>query len=161
MTGAIWEAENGPADDDEVNILTAGANYGWPVVGFGRDYSGDFIGDAGAIGEAAGRPDANTGYMPGMEPPVLFWAPTVAPGGMTFHSGDRFPRWKGSLFVALMTGQRLERVSFNEKGWVGRREWLLEDLKQRIRDVRQSPDGLFYLLTDEDADALLRIEPVQ
>ena len=160
VTGAIWETENGPADDDEVNILKAGANYGWPVVGFGRDYSGDFIGGVGAIGEEAGRPDANKMYMEGMEPPVLFWAPTVAPGGMTFYSGDRFPRWNGSLFVAIMKGQRLERVAFNEKGWVGRREWLIEDLKQRIRDVRQSPDGLLYLLTDEDAGALLRIEPV-
>jgi aldose sugar dehydrogenase len=159
VTGAIWESENGPADDDEINILKPGANYGWPLVGFGRDYSGDFIGGVGAIGEAAGRPDAYTMYMPGMEPPVLFWSPTVAPGGMTFYTGDRFPKWKGSLFVAIMKNQRIERIGLNEKGWVGRREWLLDDLKQRIRDVRQGPDGLLYALTDEDAGALLRIEP--
>lgn len=161
VTGAIWETENGPADGDEVNILKAGANYGWPAVGMGRDYSGDFIGGVGAVGEAAGRPDANTMYMPGMEPPVLFWAPTVAPAGMTFYTGDRFPGWKGSLFIGIMKNQRLERVTFNDKGWIGRREWLIEDLKQRIRDVRQGPDGLLYLLTDEEAGALLRIEPVQ
>jgi glucose/arabinose dehydrogenase len=160
VTGAIWESENGPADDDEINILKPGANYGWPLVGFGRDYSGDFIGGVGAIGETAGRPDANTMYLPGMEPPVLFWAPTVAPGGITFYTGDRFPKWKGSLFVAVMKGQRVERIGFNEKGWVGRREWLLDDLKQRIRDVRQGPDGLLYILTDEDAGALLRLEPL-
>ena len=160
VTGAIWENENGPADDDEVNILKPGANYGWPLVGFGRDYSGDFIGGVGAIGEAAGRPDANTMYMPGMEPPVLFWSPTVAPGGMTFYSGDRFPKWRGSLFVAIMKGQRVERIGLNEKGWVGRREWLLDDLKQRIRDVRQGPDGLVYVLTDEDAGTVLRLEPL-
>jgi glucose/arabinose dehydrogenase len=160
MTGAIWETENGPADDDEINILKPGANYGWPLVGFGRDYSGDFIGGVGAIGESAGRADASSMYMPGMEPPILFWSPTVAPAGMTFYAGDRFPKWKGSLFVAIMKGQRLERIAFNEKGWVTRREWLLEDLRQRFRDVRQGPDGFLYLLTDEDAGAVLRLEPV-
>ena len=159
-TGAIWETENGPADDDEINVLKPGANYGWPLVGFGRDYSGDFIGGAGAIGEAAGRPDASTMYMPGMEPPVLFWSPTVAPAGMVFYSGNQFPKWKGNLFVAIMKGQRLERIAFNERGWVTRREWLLDDLKQRFRDVRQGPDGMIYLLTDEDAGAVLRLEPV-
>ena len=158
-TGAIWETENGPADGDEVNILKAGANYGWPTVGMGRDYSGDFIGGVGAVGKEAGRPDANTMYMAGMEPPVLFWAPTVAPGGMTFYAGDRFPKWKGNLFIAIMKSQRLERVTFDDKGFVGRREWLLDDLKQRFRDVRQGPDGLLYLLTDEEAGAVLRIEP--
>ena len=158
-TGAIWETENGPADDDEINILEPGKNYGWPLVGFGRDYSGDFIGGAGAIGETAGRPDASLMYMPGMEPPVLFWSPTVAPGGMTFYSGDRFPKWKGNLFVAVMKGQRIERIVFNDKGWVTRREWLLDDLKQRFRDVRQGPDGFLYILTDEDAGAVLRLEP--
>jgi glucose/arabinose dehydrogenase len=160
VTGAIWETENGPADDDEVNILKAGANYGWPLVGYGRDYSGDFIGGVGAIGEEAGRPDAYKMYLEGMEPPLLFWAPTVAPGGMTFYSGDRFPKWKGSLFIALLKGQRLERVSFKEHGWVSRREALLGDLQQRIRDVRQGPDGFLYALTDEDAGAVLRIEPL-
>jgi glucose/arabinose dehydrogenase len=160
VTGAIWESENGPADDDEMNVLKPGANYGWPLVGFGRDYSGDFIGGAGAIGDAAGRPDASTMYLPGMEPPVLFWSPTVAPAGITFYNGDRFPKWKGSLFVGIMKSQRLERIALNDKGWVKRREWLLDDLKQRVRDVRQSPDGLLYVLTDEDAGAVLRLEPL-
>jgi glucose/arabinose dehydrogenase len=159
-TGAIWETENGPADGDEVNVLKAGANYGWPLVGMGRDYSGDFIGGVGAIGPEAGRADAPTMYMAGMEQPLLFWAPAVAPGGMTFYSGDRFPRWKGNLFVAVMKNQRLERIAINENGTVGRREWLVDDLNQRFRDVRQGPDGLLYLLTDETAGALLRIEPL-
>ncbi len=159
-TGAIWQHENGPADADEVNILSAGANYGWPLVGLGRDYSGDFIGGVGAIGEAAGRPDAYTMYMPGMETPVTFWSPTIAPSGMTFYTGDRFPGWKGSLFVGVLKNQRLERIAIDEKGWLGRREWLLDDLKQRIRDVREGPDGLLYVLTDENPGALLRIEPL-
>jgi glucose/arabinose dehydrogenase len=159
-TGAIWETENGPADGDEVNILKPGANYGWPLVGMGRDYSGDFIGGVGAIGPEAGRPDAKEMHMAGMEQPLLFWAPTVAPAGMTFYSGDRFPRWKGSLFVAVMKNQRLERIAINDNGTVGRREWLVDDLAQRFRDVRQGPDGLLYLLTDETGGALLRIEPM-
>ncbi|MEP7308419.1 MAG: PQQ-dependent sugar dehydrogenase [Acidobacteriota bacterium] len=158
-TGAIWENENGPADGDEINILKPGANYGWPLVGYGRDYSGDFIGGPGAIGEIAGRKDANIPYLQGMEPAVSYWAPAVAPSGMTFYAGDQLPRWKGSLFVGIMKNQRLERFSFNEKGFISRPEWLLDDLKQRIRDVRQGPDGLLYLLTDEEAGALIRIEP--
>jgi hypothetical protein len=88
-----------------------------------------------------------------------FWAPAVAPSGMTFYAGDKLPRWKGSLFVGTMKNQRLERFSFNEKGFISRPEWLLDDLKQRIRDVRQGPDGLLYLLTDEEAGALIRLEP--
>ena len=99
-------------------------------------------------------------YMPGMEPPVLFWSPTVAPAGMLFYTGDRFPKWKGSLFIAIMKSQRLERIAFNDKGWVTRREWLIDDLKQRFRDVGQGPDGLLYILTDEDMGAVLRLEPV-
>ena len=158
-TGAIWENENGPADGDEINVLKPGANYGWPLVGYGRDYSGDFIGGPGAIGEIAGRKDANIPYLPGMEPAISFWAPAVAPSGMTFYNGTKLPRWKGSLFVGIMKNQRLERFSFNDKGQISRPEWLLEDLKQRIRDVRQGPDGLLYLLTDEEQGALIRIEP--
>jgi glucose/arabinose dehydrogenase len=159
-TGEIWEHENGPADGDEINILKAGANYGWPVVGMGRDYSGDCIGGKAAIGDVAGRPDAcETTSLPGMESPVTFWAPAVAPSGMAFYTGDRLPRFKRSLFVGVMKNQRLERFTFNDKGFISRPEWLLDELKQRIRDVRQGPDGLIYLLTDEDAGALLRIEP--
>jgi glucose/arabinose dehydrogenase len=160
VTGEIWENENGPADGDEINVLKAGANYGWPLVGMGRDYSGDCIGGKAAIGDAVGRADACKVFsLPGMEPPVSFWAPAVAPSGMTFYTGDKLPRFKGSLFVGVLKNQRLERFSFNEKGFISRPEWMLDDLKQRIRDVRQGPDGLLYVLTDEDAGALIRIEP--
>jgi glucose/arabinose dehydrogenase len=159
VTGEIWENENGPADGDEINILKAGLNYGWPLVGYGRDYSGDCIGGIGAIGEA-GRPDAcRVMMLPGMEPPVSFWAPTVAPSGMAFYTGDKFPAWKGSLFVGVMKNQRLERFTFSEGGQISRPQWMLEDLKQRIRDVRQGVDGLLYILTDENAGALIRLEP--
>src|SRR5439155_8392117 len=159
VTGEIWENENGPADGDEINILKAGLNYGWPLVGYGRDYSGDCIGGIRAIGEV-GRPDAcRVMTLPGMEPPVSFWAPAVAPSGMTFYYGDKFPAWKGNLFVGVLKNQRVEKYTFDEKGQISRPQWMLDDLKQRIRDVRQGPDGLLYILTDENAGALIRLEP--
>jgi glucose/arabinose dehydrogenase len=158
QTGEIWEHENGPQDGDEVNILKPGKNYGWPVVGMGRDYSGDFIGGKDAIG-AAGRPDAERSYVANMEQPFLFWVPAVAPSGMLVYTGDRFPKWKGNLFIGVMKYARLERHTFNERGQPARREYLLEDLKQRIRDVRQGPEGFLYVLTDHDPGAVLKIEP--
>jgi glucose/arabinose dehydrogenase len=159
-TGAIWESEIGPQDGAEINVLEPGKNYGWPVVGMGRDYSGDFIGGPGHIGERAGRRDAQNNYQPGFEQPFIFWVPDVAPSGLAFYTGDRFPKWKGSLFVGVLKYKRLERHSFNEHGQPVGRQYLLEDLKQRIRDVRQGPDGLLYLLTDENPGALFRLEPV-
>ena len=161
QTGAIWEHENGPQDGDEVNILKAGANYGWPLVGMGRDYAGDYIGGSGSIGGPVARRDASNMYMPGMEQPVIFWTPAVAPSGMAFYTGDRFPQWKGSLLIGVLKYRRLERHVFNDKGWIVRREYYLEDLKQRIRDVRQGPDGLVYLLTDHSPGAVLRLEPTR
>jgi len=160
VTGEIWEHENGPADGDEINIVKAGLNYGWPLVGYGRDYSGDCIGGIGAIGEVGRRDACRVMTLSGMEPPVSFWAPAVAPSGMAFYTGDKFPAWKGQLFVGVMKNQRLEKYSFDDKGQISRPQWMLDDLKQRIRDVRQGPDGFLYVVTDEDAGALLRIEPV-
>ena len=89
----------------------------------------------------------------------MFWAPAVAPSGMTFYTGDKLAGWRGSLFVGVLKNQRVERYTFNEKGFITRVDWILDDLKQRIRDVRQGPDGLLYVLTDETTGALLRIEP--
>jgi aldose sugar dehydrogenase len=151
QTGAIWEHENGPNGGDEVNILLPGRNYGWPVVSWGRAYEGPRVSE-----------------MPtqkGMEDPLLVWIPSIAPSGMTFYTAERFPSWKGNLFVgALQFGEiagtgHLQRIVFNEKTEEMRREMLLTELRQRIRDVRQGPDGLLYVLTDEDDGALLRIEP--
>lgn len=159
-TGAIWESEIGPRDGDEINILKPGANYGWPVTGMGRDYNGDFIGGRGSIGDP-GRPDASNMYMPGMEQPLLFYTPSMVPAGILFYTGDRIPLWKGSLLVGLLDGakgRRLERHTFNDQGWPMQRDYYLADLEQRIRDVRQGPDGLVYLLTDENPGAVLRLE---
>jgi glucose/arabinose dehydrogenase len=149
-TGALWETENGPQGGDEVNIIQPGKNYGWPLVTYGHDYDGTPLNE---------RP-----IPPGMVLPTLFWVPSITASGLTFYTGDKLPAWKGNLFVGSMTVGRiggtghLQRVVFNERG-EQRRESLLVDLHQRIRDVRQGPDGLLYLLTDENDGALLRIEP--
>ena len=152
-TGALWLHENGPLGGDEINLILAGGNYGWPVVSYSREYSGPRV--------------ASRTWQEGMEPAEIVWLPSIAPSGMVFYDGDRFPNWRGSLFVgALRTGMirntgHLERIVFNDQGEEVRREWLLAELRQRIRDVRQGPDGLIYLLTDADEAAVLRIEPVE
>jgi glucose/arabinose dehydrogenase len=151
-TAEMWLNENGPNGGDEINILKPGANYGWPVVSYGRDYPGPW--------HTPPRPGHE-----GFEPPIVFWMPSIAVSGMTFYTGDRFPRWKGDVFVgALRTGEipgtgHIERILFNEKMEELRRESLLVELHQRIRDIRQGPDGLLYVLTDEKPGAVLRLEP--
>ena len=152
-TGVVLSNENGPNGGDEVNLIMPGRNYGWPRVSFGRNYNGAPI---------SGSPLAE-----GVEPPLVVWLPSIAPSGMAFYTGDRFPGWKGNLFVGGMrrgeiagTG-RLERVVFNDKMEELRRESLLTELQHRIRDVRQGPDGLLYVLTEEEDGALIRLEPVQ
>jgi glucose/arabinose dehydrogenase len=153
-SGQMWQHENGPNGGDEVNILKPGANYGWPIVSLGRTYPGPW--------QSGGRP----GHAD-FEPPVVYWMPAIAPSGMTFYTGDKLAKWKGDLFVgAMRTGEipgtgHLERILFNEKMEELRRESLLVELRQRIRDVRQGPDGLLYVLTDEKEGAILRIEPVE
>jgi glucose/arabinose dehydrogenase len=150
-SGVIWNNENGPNGGDEINIILPGRNYGWPLVSFGREYSG------ARISEHPTRP--------GLESPLLVWLPQIAVAGMAVYTGDRFPGWKDNVFVgSLRTGGipgtgHLERIVFNAKFEELRRESMLNELKQRIREVRQGPDGLLYLLTDEDEGALLRIEP--
>jgi glucose/arabinose dehydrogenase len=153
VTGEMWLNENGPNGGDEINILKPGANYGWPIVSYGRTYQGPWQSE---------RPTHE-----GFEPPVVYWVPAIAVSGMAFYTGDRFPKWKGDVFVgSLRTGEipgtgHLERILFNEKMQELRREALLRELRQRIRDVRQGPDGLLYLLTDEKVGAVLRIEPAE
>jgi glucose/arabinose dehydrogenase len=149
--GVVLNAEHGPNGGDEVNLLRAGHNYGWPRVTFGRDYNG---------AELAASPVA-----PDVEAPLLVWIPSIGPSGLMVYSGDRFPAWKNNLFVGSVrrgevprTGG-LERVVLNEKLQDLRRETLLTELHQRIRDVRQGPDGFIYVLTDEDDGALLRLSP--
>jgi glucose/arabinose dehydrogenase len=151
-TGVVLNAEHGPNGGDEVNLILPGHNYGWPKVSFGRSYEGPRISES---------PVAE-----GVDQPIIVWLPSIAPSGLTFYSGERFPAWKGNLFIGSSrrgevprTGG-LERVAFSDKLEDIRRATLLTDLHQRIRDVRQGADGLLYVITDEDDGALLRIEPV-
>jgi glucose/arabinose dehydrogenase len=150
-TGDVWASEQGPSGGDELNILRGGRNYGWPFVSYGRDYWGARL---------SSRPSVD-----GYEDPSVVWLPSIGLTGMTFYTGDRFPHWKRNVFVGGLreggiprTGQ-IQRIVFNDKWEELRREPMLTDLKQRIRDVRQGPDGLLYVLTAEEDGALLRIEP--
>jgi len=152
-TGVPFATEHGVQGGDELNAIEPGGNYGWPVVSYGRHYDGPRI--------------AKQFWKGGMKEPVAFWVPSIGPSGLAFYTGDRFPEWRGNLFVgALMVGRiprtgHLQRIVFNESGEELRRESLLGELRQRIRDVRQGPDGLLYLLTEENQAALLRLEPVE
>jgi aldose sugar dehydrogenase len=151
-TGQIWQSEMGPHGGDEVNILEPGGNYGWPYVSLGRSYAGPY--QPGGF------------QREGMIDPVISWVPSISVTGMTFYDGDAFPSWRGNLFIGgVRFGQipgtgRLERIAFNDDMEEQRREHLLTDLRQRIRDVRQGPDDFLYVITDETDGALLRIEPI-
>ena len=151
-TGAIWNHENGPNGGDEVNVILPGRNYGWPLMSFGRLYPGARVSE---------HPTRE-----GFESPLLVWLPAIAVAGMAVYTGDRFPAWRGDLFVGSLreggipgTGH-LQRIVFNDRMEELRREAMLRELRRRIREVREGPDELLYLLTDDEHDgALLRIEP--
>jgi glucose/arabinose dehydrogenase len=142
-TGELWAIEHGPRGGDEVNIIRKGRDYGWPVISYGRQYSGEAV---------------NHGLtaMKGMEQPIYFWVPSIAPSGMAFYTGDLFPDWKGNLFIGALAGKHLVRLVLKGDRVVGE-ESLLADLGQRIRDVRQGPDGALYVLTD--GGSLLKLTP--
>jgi len=144
QTGKLWEHEHGPMGGDEINIPLAGKNYGWPVIGYGIDYNGAKIHEATA--------------KPGMEQPIKYWVPSIAPSGMAFYNGALFPSWRGSLFTGALAGQMLVRLSLDGSKVTGE-ERLLQNLNERIRDVRQGPDGALYLLTDSSAGRILRVAP--
>jgi glucose/arabinose dehydrogenase len=150
-SGDVWQNENGPNGGDEINVIKPGRNYGWPLVSYGRTYPGPW--------------QSEVFWREGFEQPLVFWVPSIAISGMTFYTGSKLPKWKGDVFVGgLRTGEipgtgHLERILFNEKMEELRRESLLSELRQRIRDVRQGPDELLYVLVDADAGGVLRIEP--
>lgn len=142
-TGELWTVEHGARGGDELNNPKAGRNYGWPLVTYGVDYSG------ATIGEGTTRE--------GMEPPVYYWDPVIAPSGMAFYTGDRYTGWKGHLFVGALAGSLVKLVL--EDGRVTSEERYLGDLRERIRDVRQGPDGYLYLVTDSTDGRILRVVP--
>jgi glucose/arabinose dehydrogenase len=145
-TNTIWELENGAKGGDELNRIKPGANYGWPVIAYGRGYDDKPIG----VGTAAH----------GMEQPVYYWDPSIAPSGMTFYNGDLFPEWRGNIFLASLKGQHVNRLVL-EDGHVAREERMLGELHARIRTIAQAPDGAIYVLTDEDQGRIVRILPAE
>ena len=143
-TGRIYAIEHGPKGGDELNLIEAGVNYGWPVITYGKSYMGFKIGEGT--------------HKEGMAQPVHYWVPSISPSGLMIYDGDRFPGWRGSFFAGALSGELLVRLEI-AGGRAVVEERMLEDLEERIRDVRQGPDGLIYLLTDHPDGMLLRLEP--
>lgn len=145
--GKLWEQEHGPMGGDEINLILPGHNYGWPLVSYGLNYSGTPVGTGKAT-------------MEGVDDPLWHWTPSIAPSGMTFYTGDLFPAWKGSLFNGALKFRMLVRLELaGDK--VVKEERMLQDLGERIRDVRQGPDGGLYLLTDNSSGRILRVAPAK
>ena len=143
-TGELWTVEHGARGGDEVNIPQKGKNYGWPIISYGVDYSG------AKIGEGTKKT--------GLEQPVYYWDPSIAPSGMAFYTGDKFPAWRGSILVGALAGKLVSRLETNGNRVTGE-ERMLQNLGERIRDVRQGPDGFVYLLTDSRDGRILRMKP--
>lgn len=141
-TGELWIIDHGPRGGDEVNVVRKGLNYGWPIINYGRHYSGQDI------------PEKREG----MEQPLYYWDPSIAPSGMTFYTADRAPQWRGNLFVGALAGRHLARLVLDGEE-VTAEEQLLKDLNERIRDVRQGPDGAIYVATDSPNGRILRVTP--
>jgi glucose/arabinose dehydrogenase len=145
QSGRLYETEHGPRGGDELNIIVAHRNYGWPVITYGMDYSGAYV---SPYTERAG-----------LEQPVIYWTPSIAPSGLAMYRGDKFPAWRGDLFVGALAFRHLRRVHLDASGEVAAQEELLNDLHWRIRDVRAPPDGYLYVCTDEDDGRVLRLAP--
>lgn len=139
QTGDIWISEHGARGGDELNVIKAGANYGWPVISYGTEYDGTPVGSGETVSG-------------GMQQPQYFWRPSIAPSGLVFYDGDMFPEWRGNLFVTSLSGQHIARLKLDGDRVVAE-ERLLVDRKQRIRELRQGPDGALYALTNEESDA--------
>jgi glucose/arabinose dehydrogenase len=146
VSGMLWTHEHGPQGGDEVNVIRAGVNYGWPVITYGVNY-----GTGTKIGEGTAKP--------GMAQPLHIWVPSIAPSGMAFYTGERFPRWKNDLFVGALRDEMLVRLRLDGEKVV-HEERMLKRVLGRIRDVRSGPDGYLYLLSDESNGVLARLEPV-
>jgi aldose sugar dehydrogenase len=144
-SGRLYETEHGPRGGDELNIIVPGRNYGWPVITYGMDYSGAYV--------------SPYTQRPGLEQPVIYWTPSIAPSGLAMYRGDKFPAWNGDLFVGALAFKHLRRVHLDQRGEVVGQEQFLNDLGWRIRDVRVAPDGYLYVCTDEDDGRVLRLEP--
>jgi glucose/arabinose dehydrogenase len=150
VTGQLWEAEHGPQGGDEINLVQPGLNYGWPLISYGCEYGATPVDSCTPVGGATAAP--------GLQQPLSYWVPlSIAPSGISFYTGDKFPEWQGSLFVAALADRALWRLTVSGTLITGR-ERLFGELGKRLRDVRQGPDGWLYLLTDEDNGQILRVQ---
>jgi len=145
VSGRLYETEHGPKGGDELNVIEPGKNYGWPLITYGMDYSGAYV--------------SPYKERPGLEQPVLQWTPSIAPSGTTVYRGDKFPAWDGDVFVGALALQHLRRVDLDDRGNVLGEQQLLTELRERIRDVRTSPDGYLYVTTDDSEGRVLKLEP--
>ena len=148
-TGVLWATEHGPQGGDELNNVQGGKNYGWPVASYGREYAPNGV----VVSEHP--------WKEGIEEPTMLWIPSIGASGLLVYTGEQFPEWKGQLFAGGLSGLQLHRFAFNEKGGLLGREAMIEPLRQRIRDVRQGPDGYIYLAVDLNPGGVLRLEPVR
>ena len=146
VTHELWESEHGPQAGDEINLIRAGANYGWPIIAYGLEYSSAPVNGTGLT------------QRDGMEQPVYYWDPVIAPSGMTFYTGSLFPEWQNNLFVAALAGQHIVRLTISNNRILGE-ERLLADLRARFRHIVQGPDEALYALTDEVEGRIFRIAP--
>lgn len=144
-TGDLWLSDHGPRGGDELNLILPGHNYGWPLISYGIEYDGTPV-------------NGGKTQMQGMDQPVYYWDPAIAPGGLTFYDGALITEWKDNLFIAALRGKHLDRLVLKDNKVVGE-ERLLTELNQRIRTVKEGPDGALYVMTDSDPGALLRISP--
>jgi len=142
-TGMLWEIEHGPRGGDELNVIRPGKNYGYPIISYGREYSGELI-------------NGGLTAKKGLEQPVYFWTPSIAPSGLLIYRGEMFPEWRGNFFIGALAARRLLRLQM-KNGRVAAEESLLTERCRRIRDVREGPEGAIYLLTDEDEGQILRL----
>jgi glucose/arabinose dehydrogenase len=143
-TGELWEVEHGARGGDELNVAERGNDYGWPTIAYGIEYQGGPI-------------NAGITQAPGMEQPLYYWDPVIAPSGMTFYSGELFPAWRGSLFVGALAGEHIARLTLDGRRVTGEERILAG--RGRIRDVREGPDGALYVITDDDSAEILKLIP--
>lgn len=164
-TGELWESEHGPNGGDEINLIRSGAKYGWPVIAYGTNYDNSKI-DGYLLGEDRANtphssvvvPKSGRTQAPGMEQPLHYWDPVIAPSGITFYDGELIPEWRNNLFVAALAGEHIGRLVLDGRKVVGEERLLLSQ-HQRVRDVREGSDGALWALTDDVNGRLIRIDP--
>lgn len=156
-TGKFWLTDNGPRGGDEINIIKPGANYGWPLITYGRAYMYDTDGKVSNHGVPP--PEQAPTHAPGMEQPFMYWVPSPSLTAITIYKGDKFPAWKNSILLGELKFKRAERVTLTNQGWENERIPMFREIDRRIRDLKEGPDGFIYMVTDEKNGVVLKVEP--